>query len=1002
LSVRYANDPETEWFSADSMAEFQDLMFSGAINPGQIQIVREILMSPTEDFDTAVFSGLISEYSIEGGGVDEDGDGFITVSHNSVTLGLGQGADGVDKVRNIERLQFADSAMVISGANEPPAGELSISDDTPTEDQVISVYAPNVTDPDNIGPGNPTGAITGPISYFWQAEVEPGTGEFADLEIEQFGEVAKVTGTTFTPGDEQVGLALRVRAVYQDANGVIEQVFSAPTDVVANVDDDPVGTVLVSDTTPAEDAVLTAIRAFTDADGLNGATFTYQWQEFAGGEWANIDGAVTENFAPDQAQVGNKIRVIVSYTDDGGADESVTSTETAPVANTNDLPFGDLTIDDMTPTEGQALTATVEFVDQDGMTGATFLYQWQSFDGSDWVDIAGANASSFTPSDDEVNRELRVRVTYTDDFGTVESVTSLATIVTGDLVNGTAANELIDGTAGQDILFGGAGTDTLNGGAENDTLSGGEGNDAINGGSGDDTINFTMGEETDTVDGGDDFDTMNINGRAVNDTLRVLFDGSVLTRVSGGAVTNVESFNVDLLGGSDTLSYDPTGLAVTAVGITVDLNAGTATGFDSIAGIENAQGGSGNDTFVGDASNNNFAGGLGTDTYSLAHTSAGATILTNSASSAEAGLDGLSSIENYIGSQGNDTITVNGANNLIDGQGGNDTIDAGGGTDTVLGGAGNDTINYTVGNGADTVDGGDDFDTLAVRGTGGNNTLGVVFNGSVLTNVAGGAVTNVEAITLDLLGGTDTLSYGVSAAAVTVDLSAGTASGFTSILGVENVTGGNGGDTITGRAGVNVLSGGGGADRFIAQIGDGNDTINGDGGADTYDLSGTTAGATITTVSASSAQIGSDTLSSIENFIGSQGGDVIAVNGGPNVIDGQGGADNINAGGGADTVIGGAGDDTINGGTGNDTLVFGAGFGNDTIIGFDALPGGGGQDIIRLEASLGVTGANFGANVAISSVNAGADTLITIGGNTITLLGVASTDVTINDFTFGT
>jgi Ca2+-binding RTX toxin-like protein len=272
----------------------------------------------------------------------------------------------------------------------------------------------------------------------------------------------------------------------------------------------------------------------------------------------------------------------------------------------------------------------------------------------------------------------------------------------------------------------------------------------------------------------------------------------------------------------------------------------------------------------------------------------------------------------------------------------------------------------------------------------------------VLTNVAGGAVTNVEAITLDLLGGTDTLSYGVSAAAVTVDLSAGTASGFTSILGVENVTGGNGGDTITGRAGVNVLSGGGGADRFIAQIGDGNDTINGDGGADTYDLSGTTAGATITTVSASSAQIGSDTLSSIENFIGSQGGDVIAVNGGPNVIDGQGGADNINAGGGADTVIGGAGDDTINGGTGNDTLVFGAGFGNDTIIGFDALPGGGGQDIIRLEASLGVTGANFGANVAISSVNAGADTLITIGGNTITLLGVASTDVTINDFTFGT
>jgi hypothetical protein len=35
----------------------------------------------------------------------------------------------------------------------------------------------------------------------------------------------RATGTTFTPGDAEAGLRLRVRAVYQDANGVLETVF---------------------------------------------------------------------------------------------------------------------------------------------------------------------------------------------------------------------------------------------------------------------------------------------------------------------------------------------------------------------------------------------------------------------------------------------------------------------------------------------------------------------------------------------------------------------------------------------------------------------------------------------------------------------------------------------------------------------------------------------------------------------------------------------------------
>lgn len=68
---------------------------------------------------------------------------------------------------------------------------------------------------------------------------------------------------------------------------------------------------------------------------------------------------------------------------------------------------------------------------------------------------------------------------------------------------------------------------------------------------------------------------------------------------------------------------------------------------------------------------------------------------------------------------GDDTLTGDGADDTISGLGGNDTIKSGGGNDTVFGNDGNDKI--YAGNGHDTVDGGDGHDRL--EGQGGNDTL---------------------------------------------------------------------------------------------------------------------------------------------------------------------------------------------------------------------------------------------------------------------------------------
>jgi Ca2+-binding RTX toxin-like protein len=74
----------------------------------------------------------------------------------------------------------------------------------------------------------------------------------------------------------------------------------------------------------------------------------------------------------------------------------------------------------------------------------------------------------------------------------------------------------------------------------------------------------------------------------------------------------------------------------------------------------------------------------------------------------------------------------------------------------------------------------------------------------------------------------------------------------------------------------------------------------------------------------------------------------------------------------------------MNGGTDNDTFVFAAGFGNDVITGFDANPTGG-QDLLDIGA-LGITAASFATDVIIADL--GNDTLVTIGTDSILLLGV--------------
>ena len=103
-----------------------------------------------------------------------------------------------------------------------------------------------------------------------------------------------------------------------------------------------------------------------------------------------------------------------------GLGESLTATFAAP----NSPATGAPTISG-TAQVSQTLTAnTSGIADADGLTNVTYSYQWLA--GRDTV-IGGATSSTYTLEASDVDEVITVRVTFTDDAGNEESLTSAAT-----------------------------------------------------------------------------------------------------------------------------------------------------------------------------------------------------------------------------------------------------------------------------------------------------------------------------------------------------------------------------------------------------------------------------------------------------------------------------------------------------------------------------------------------------------------------------------------------
>ena len=79
---------------------------------------------------------------------------------------------------------------------------------------------------------------------------------------------------------------------------------------------------------------------------------------------------------------------------------------------------------------GETLTADTSGIeDEDGLDNAVFTYQWVVTDGGTGLDIEGATGATYTPIDIDAGLRFKVRVSFTDDGGNQETLTSETTAV---------------------------------------------------------------------------------------------------------------------------------------------------------------------------------------------------------------------------------------------------------------------------------------------------------------------------------------------------------------------------------------------------------------------------------------------------------------------------------------------------------------------------------------------------------------------------------------------
>ena len=240
-------------------------------------------------------------------------------------------------------------------------------------------------------------------------------------------------------GDETIGLGFQFNNISAGDTQSFFYAYCVGEDVTASrnqcnnvafnvLTDDGDATYSISGTASTGQTLSTSATT-ADPDG-NGSITSYTWQSSSdGSNWTTI--GTSSTYTITSSEEGKSIRVVVAYTDGESHSESVTASSVSIAhVDSGDAVFAI----SGTTSVGQVLSASQSSSDPDG--DGTFSYQWQSSsDNSTWTNISGATNSTYTVSESEDGKYIRLVVTYTDSQNFSETVIASSVSIGSQLNN---------------------------------------------------------------------------------------------------------------------------------------------------------------------------------------------------------------------------------------------------------------------------------------------------------------------------------------------------------------------------------------------------------------------------------------------------------------------------------------------------------------------------------------------------------------------------------------
>ena len=251
--------------------------------------------------------------------------------------------------------------------------------------------------------------------------------------------IADATDSSYTPVVADEGKTIKVWVDFTDRGGYSESLTSAATASVTSAvegssggetpqNSPATGAPTISGTARVGETLAADTSGIADSDGLTNVTYSYQWIANDSNSDSVITDATNSTYTLVADDEGKTIKVRVDFTDDAGNGETLTSASTSSVAARPNSPATGAPTISGTALVGETLTAdTTGIADSDGLTNVTYSYQWIANDSNSDSVITDATNSTYALVAADKGKTIKVRVSFTDDAGNAETLTSATT-----------------------------------------------------------------------------------------------------------------------------------------------------------------------------------------------------------------------------------------------------------------------------------------------------------------------------------------------------------------------------------------------------------------------------------------------------------------------------------------------------------------------------------------------------------------------------------------------